>query len=71
MLFNAYGAPLIEGTSPEECGHEGAAEFDEEAARGLDAAEVQRRWPRGSWCPRCGKRAIFYASYAHYIAGDW
>lgn len=37
------------------------------------AAEVRRRWPRlmGD-CPKgCGFHGIAYASYFHYIAGDW
>jgi len=44
----------------------------------LPAAEVQKRWPRGWFtkekpCPLgCGyDSGIAYASYEHYIAGDW
>jgi hypothetical protein len=47
--------------------------FDAEAAKGLDEYEVRRRWPRG-WgpCPKgCGFSGIAYASYEHYIMGDW
>jgi hypothetical protein len=39
----------------------------------MSAAEVQTKWPRG-WgkCPKgCGFEGIAYASYEHYIAGDW
>jgi len=33
---------------------------------------VRRRWPRLDWrCERCGTRSIIYASFAHFIAGDW
>ncbi len=48
--------------------------FDEEAAiaGNLSAVEVRRRWPRffGA-CPACGTRVIIYASWAHYVWGDW
>lgn len=35
--------------------------------------EVRKRWPRlNGPCPKgCGFVGIAYASYAHYIAGDW
>lgn len=35
--------------------------------------EVRRRWPRlDGPCPKgCGYTGIYYASYLHYIAGDW
>ena len=46
--------------------------FDEDAARSLDAYEVRRRWPRfDGVCPFCRERVIMYASYAHYILGDY
>ena len=38
-----------------------------------NAAEVRRRWPRlqGN-CPKgCGFHGIAYASYEHYLTGDW
>lgn len=59
-------------TSPaDKCDH--GVCFDESAAKGLDAHEVRRRWPRlfGD-CPLgCGYRGIYYASMAHYVYGDW
>lgn len=35
--------------------------------------EVRRRWPRlDGVCPkRCGFVGIGYASYTHYVMGDW
>jgi len=35
--------------------------------------EIKRRWPRLSGtCPKgCGYVGIAYASYEHYISGDW
>ena len=59
----------------EPCSH--GVTFDSVAARGLPAAEVQKRWPRGWFtkekpCPLgCDFNGIAYASYEHYIAGDW
>lgn len=61
------------GSGPyrEACDH--GVTFDEEAAKGLDAYEVRKRWPRHyGVCPRgCGFTGIAYASYMHYISGDW
>lgn len=46
--------------------------FDAEAAKDLDPYVVRERWPRGSgMCPDCGARVICYASYEHYLSGDW
>lgn len=61
--------------TPETCDH--GVTFDWEAARGLRSAEVRKRWPRGWFdsehpCPLgCGYIGIAYASYTHYIHGDW
>lgn len=63
---------MIDDTT--HCDHADIARpaFDAEAARGLEAEEVRRRWPRGhAVCPRCGTLVISYASAEHYIAGDW
>lgn len=57
----------------DKCEHHGAkVEFDEEAAKGLSAWEVRKRWPRfyGA-CPDCGVQLIKYASNVHYYSGDW
>lgn len=37
------------------------------------SAEVRKRWPRlDGLCPKgCGFYGAAYASYAHYIMGDW
>jgi hypothetical protein len=55
------------------CEHKGVAvSFDEQASRGLSSATVRRLWPRFfGTCPDCGRSLILYASFAHYIAGDW
>lgn len=46
--------------------------YDHEAARGLSASVVRKRWPRFmGTCPDCGGRWILYASGEHYAAGDW
>lgn len=57
-------------SDPEVCTH--GVTFDEVAARGLDEYEVRRRWPRFfGTCKHCGYTGIYYASYAHYVMGDW
>lgn len=46
--------------------------FDEKAAANLTPNEVRTRFPRGyDTCPDCGIKVIMYASYMHYISGDW
>jgi len=47
--------------------------FDAEEARKLnDAGEVRKKFPRFfGQCPDCGAQVIGYASYEHYIMGDW
>jgi len=47
--------------------------FDAEDARKLnDAGEVRKKYPRFfGQCPDCGAQVIGYASYEHYIMGDW
>jgi len=69
-VLDAHGRAM-NPTDPETCEHPNATHFDEERARGLSASEVRRRFPRGNRCPDCGKRGIFYAGAAHYVAGDW
>lgn len=36
-------------------------------------ATIRKRWPRlDGTCPLgCGYSGIYYASYAHYLYGDW
>ena len=59
---------------PSECDHPRlpTPHFDEEAARDMEAHEIRKRWPR-TWgtCPDCGAGMILYASFAHYIYGDY
>ena len=47
--------------------------FDAEAAKGLSADEVRRRWPRlRGLCPKgCGFNGFAYASLVHFGMGDW
>ena len=57
----------------EECEHASVMpSFDEEAARGKSSTEVRKMWPRFfGICPDCGQQYILYASYSHYLMGDW
>jgi len=69
-ILNERGE-VVAGTPPEQCDH--GVTFDERAAAGLSAAEIQRRWPRlFGQCPKgCGYVGIAYASAEHYTCGDW
>ncbi len=61
---------MATSTNEAECDH--GVRFDEDAAKGLTADEVRRRWPRFfGTCPHCGYEGIAYASNVHYYAGDW
>jgi hypothetical protein len=46
--------------------------FDSKAAKNMTASEVRKFFPRGNYnCPVCKQSVINYASFQHYIAGDW
>lgn len=65
--------PAERERDPNECRHpKTTPAYDPTAAKGLEASEIQRRWPRFyGRCPDCGASVIGYASYEHYIMGDW
>ena len=46
---------------------------DELDAKSLSTDEVRKRYPRLSGlCPKgCGFNGIAYASFMHYLLGDW
>lgn len=53
-----------------ECDH--GVVFDPVEASGLTTAEIRDRWPRGWGCSKgCGYKGISYASFEHFICGDW
>ena len=65
---------VLSGTKEQSSG-DPAVDFVLGPMNGSDA--VRKRWPRG-WstkekpCPKgCGYEGIYYASYAHYLYGDW
>jgi len=66
---------LVE-TDPERISCDHGVIFDEEEYKkhqNMSEYEVRKRWPRG-WgpCPKgCGFDGIAYASWMHFIAGDW
>ena len=70
MIYDEHGKNI---GAPEDCEHAASMPaFDEDAARDLDAHEVRKRWPRFfGRCAGCGEQVILYASWAHYIGGDW
>lgn len=55
------------------CEHERVLnmEFDLGAAAKMPKHAVRAKWPRFEGVCSCGYKGIAYASYAHYIAGDW
>lgn len=55
------------------CKHENLpVKFDPEAAAGKDNAWVRKNFPRFFGpCPDCAENMIGYASFQHFIAGDW
>lgn len=57
----------------EGCDHGIAFDETEFRARHVKASEVRALWPRlHGKCPKgCGFEGIGYASYTHYLAGDW
>lgn len=70
----AEGFSEVEIDPPSNCDH--GVVFDEveyNKTPNMSVSELRKRWPRG-WgpCPKgCGFTGIAYASYMHYIAGDW
>jgi len=54
-----------------ECTH--GITFDEVQGLRMSPINVRRLWPRlFGPCPLgCGYSGIYYASWAHFIAGDW
>jgi hypothetical protein len=64
----------LEEELQDACKHEKCTpEYDhEEAIKINDAWEIKKRFPRFSGqCPDCGACVIMYASFDHYIMGDW
>ncbi len=70
-ILDQFGSPLTPPPEGEVCDH--GIKFDEVAAEHLSVAEIRKRWPR-LWgnCPLgCGFNGTGYASWKHYIMGDW
>lgn len=56
----------------ENCDHGVTILFDKEKANGMTPDEVRKEFPRGNiYCDKCGYYGVMYASFEHYIAGDW
>ena len=54
-----------------ECDH--GVSFDSDKSQNLSVAELRKAYPRlMGLCPKgCGYNGIAYASFKHYIMGDW
>lgn len=47
-------------------------DFDSEAAKSMTPDQVKQKYPRFyGQCPDCKAHLSVYASFEHYIAGDW
>lgn len=62
-----------EGRKKNDCSHPKCLPaFDKELAKNMSSGMVKRLWPRFEGnCPDCGSQLIAYASFEHYISGDW
>ena len=69
----SWKEPPVHVINPDACKHEPhIPAFDEERAYGMHPVGVQNMWPRFSGaCSLCGQNTIIYASWAHYLYGDW
>lgn len=58
---------------PASCTHDAVAPVvDHEQLSGMSAEEVRSKFPRFcGTCPQCGETVIAYASFEHFVAGDW
>lgn len=58
---------------PDICEHDDCkVEFDERECIDKDRDYVRKHYPRFyGECPDCGASIIRYASFLHYIMGDW
>ncbi len=56
-----------------ECDHAAVMPtVTDDELNGLSVDEVRERHPRFMGeCPECGMALIAYASFRHYLAGDW
>lgn len=70
IILDEHGRPANGTVDQATCNH-GVA-FDADAAKTMSSSEVKARFPRFfGTCKLCGYSGIYYASYLHYISGDW
>lgn len=70
----ATDVPAPEIVSECECGATlpETVVYDPVQSRGMSAAQIQKEYPRKMiTCSACGSTVMRYASFAHYVAGDW
>jgi len=63
----------IRNVEPDGCKHEAVLpQFDWETAQTMTPTEVRKKFPRfHGVCPGCNEQVVVYASYEHYLSGDW
>lgn len=71
QMFHITKKLELEAKPQDLCDH--GVTFDQQESTGLSSFEIKKRWPRlYGRCPKnCGYNGIAYASYMHYLAGDW
>ena len=64
-------APSLDGSVG--CKHENLpVKYDSADCAGKGDAYVRKNYPRFYGpCPDCGENMIGYASFEHFVAGDW
>lgn len=71
MMLDQHENKTNENNNVKKCNH--GIIFDEEKAKDLSASEIRKQFPRlFGKCPLdCGFEGIGYASFKHYVMGDW
>lgn len=69
-----WSPPVFDAGTMTACSHPNLElpPFDPVRAATMTSTQVRDAFPRGhSLCGQCGATVISYASFEHYIAGDW
>jgi Domain of unknown function (DUF4326) len=76
MYIHLTEAPVTrneieDGAAVEDCDH--GVRFDPDVARNMTSSQIRKTFPRlHGTCPKgCGFYGASYATWEHYVAGDW
>jgi hypothetical protein len=72
-MFEPFEKPYDDHIPSNVCKHlKCLPEFDKSTAQKMSVSEIRKAFPRFSGiCPDCGNNVMVYASYEHYLMGDW